>query len=159
MLMEYYLLRNKGVFPVPAFKATNWDNTFEKDPGDCQEAKVLTFSKNAKSIFSKDKSTLCSFLRRILIIVLKRDVSALSLNEPGFGIVSMKHLPAKPSEPWLDQDCVTVMKALRGLKDFGPSPSSRIVKTPKPYPTAKEGSSQSGWLQKQPKGRAEMLRS
>ncbi|KAJ1389787.1 hypothetical protein SESBI_37984 [Sesbania bispinosa] len=49
MLMEDYLLRNKGVFHhVHAFKAISWDNTFEKDPGDCPRAEVLTFQKNAK---------------------------------------------------------------------------------------------------------------
>ncbi|KAJ1433977.1 hypothetical protein SESBI_05825 [Sesbania bispinosa] len=36
--MEDYLLRNKGVFPVTAFKATSWDITFGKDPGDCPGA-------------------------------------------------------------------------------------------------------------------------
>ncbi|KAJ1384320.1 hypothetical protein SESBI_42667 [Sesbania bispinosa] len=36
--MEDYLLRNKGVFPVPVFEATSWDNTFEKDPGDFPKA-------------------------------------------------------------------------------------------------------------------------
>ncbi|KAJ1425753.1 hypothetical protein SESBI_10831 [Sesbania bispinosa] len=116
VLIEDYLLRNKGVFLVPVFKATSWDNTYEKDPRDCPEAKVLTFQKNKKSIFSKDNSTLCSFLRRILRIFLKRDVSASSLNEPGFGIVSMKPIPVKPSEPWPDQDHVKVKKALRGIK-------------------------------------------
>ncbi|KAJ1406132.1 hypothetical protein SESBI_25301 [Sesbania bispinosa] len=96
VLMEDYLLRNKGEFLVPVFKAAIWDNTFEKDPGDCPEAS--------------------------------------SLNEPGFGIVSIKPLPTKPSEPWPDQDRVKVKKALR------------------------ESSSQSRVLQKQPEGRAEILR-
>ncbi|KAJ1393442.1 hypothetical protein SESBI_34976 [Sesbania bispinosa] len=96
--MEDYLLRNKGVFSVPMFEAAIWDNTFEKDPGDCPEAKVLTFEKNTKLIFSRDNSTLCAFLRKILRIFLKRDVAS-SLNEAEFVIVSMKPLPAKPSEP------------------------------------------------------------
>ncbi|KAJ1393441.1 hypothetical protein SESBI_34975 [Sesbania bispinosa] len=96
--MEDYLLRNKGVFSVPMFEAAIWDNTFEKDPGDCTEAKVLTFEKNIKLIFSKDNSMLCAFLRKILRIFLNRDVT-ISLNEPEFVIVSMKSLPEKPSEP------------------------------------------------------------
>ncbi|KAJ1403273.1 hypothetical protein SESBI_27421 [Sesbania bispinosa] len=91
--MEDYLLRKKGLFHVPMFKATSRDNTFEKDPEDCPKVEVLTFQKNAKSIFSRDNFTLCSILRRILRIFLKRDVSASSLNEPGFGIVSTKPLP------------------------------------------------------------------
>ncbi|KAJ1411367.1 acetoacetyl-CoA synthetase-like [Sesbania bispinosa] len=52
--------------------------------------------------------------RTLEIAQEQKDVSASSLNEPGFGIVSMKPLPVKPSEPWPDQDRVKVMKALTG---------------------------------------------
>ncbi|KAJ1436562.1 hypothetical protein SESBI_04175 [Sesbania bispinosa] len=47
----------------------------------------------------------------------RRDVSASFLYEPGFGIVSKKPLPVKPSKPWPDQDHVNIKKALRGLGD------------------------------------------
>ncbi|KAJ1389280.1 argonaute 5 [Sesbania bispinosa] len=140
--MEDYLLRNIGVFPVPVFEATRWDNTFEKDPGDFLGNEVLTFQNNAKSIFSRENSTLCSFLRRILRIFLKRDVSASFLYEPSFGIVSTKPLPIKPSKPWPDQDRVKVKKALRGecsvigLWTLLVSPSSRMSKA---YLTSKGG--------------------
>ncbi|KAJ1423123.1 hypothetical protein SESBI_12563 [Sesbania bispinosa] len=129
VLMEDYLLRNKGVFPVPVFEAASWDNTLEKDLVDCPDSEVLMFQKNTKSIFSRDNSTFCSFLRRILRIFLKRDVSTSFLYELGFGIVSMKPLPVKPSKPWPDQDRVKVKKALRGLWTLPVSPSSRRSKT------------------------------
>ncbi|KAJ1440946.1 hypothetical protein SESBI_01621 [Sesbania bispinosa] len=116
--MEDYLLKNKDVFPVFVFEAASWDNTFKKDPGDFPEAGVLTLKKNAKSIFSKDNSTLCSSLRRTLIIFLNRDISTSLLYEPGFGIVSMKPLPINPSKPWPDQDRVKVKKALRYKGDI-----------------------------------------
>ncbi|KAJ1413421.1 hypothetical protein SESBI_19686 [Sesbania bispinosa] len=127
VFMEDYLLKNKGVFLVAAFKATSWDNTFEKDHGDCPGAEVLMFPKNAKLIFSKDKSTLCYFLRRILRIVLKRDGSTHSLNEPGFGIISMEPLQEKSPESSPDQYHVEVKKALRGLCK-APSPSRLLRK-------------------------------
>ncbi|KAJ1428300.1 hypothetical protein SESBI_09031 [Sesbania bispinosa] len=133
--MEDYLLRNKDVFPIHVFETANWDNTFEKDLGDCPEAGVLTFQKNTKSIFGKDNSTLCCSLRRILRIFLNRDVLASFLYEPSFGIVSMKPLPVKPSKPWLDQDHVKVKKAFReacsviGLWTLPVYPSSRKSKT------------------------------
>ncbi|KAJ1406758.1 hypothetical protein SESBI_24871 [Sesbania bispinosa] len=57
--MEDYLIRNKGVFPVPVFEDISWDNTFKKDPRDFPEAGFLKFQKNAKSIFNRDNSTLC----------------------------------------------------------------------------------------------------
>ncbi|KAJ1400099.1 T9SS C-terminal target domain-containing protein [Sesbania bispinosa] len=60
--MEDYLLRNQELFPVPMFKSVRWNITWVKDPGGYPEAEVLTFQKNAKSIFSKDNSTLCSSL-------------------------------------------------------------------------------------------------
>ncbi|KAJ1389281.1 protein argonaute 5 isoform X3 [Sesbania bispinosa] len=114
--MEDYLLRNKGVFHVPVFKAASWDHTFKKDPGDCPEAGFFMFQMNVKSIFSWDNSTLCSSLRWILRVSLNRDVSASFLYEPGFGIVSTKPVPIKPSKAWLDQDHVKVKKAFRGIK-------------------------------------------
>ncbi|KAJ1409040.1 hypothetical protein SESBI_23062 [Sesbania bispinosa] len=92
VLMEDYLLRNNGVFLVPMSEAATWNNTLEKDAGDFPDVEVLTFEKNAKSIFSKDNSTSCAFLRRMLRVFLKRDVSASFLYQPGFGIVSMKPL-------------------------------------------------------------------
>ncbi|KAJ1402472.1 hypothetical protein SESBI_28008 [Sesbania bispinosa] len=104
---------NKSVFPVPVFKAVSWDNTFEKDPGDFPEAGVLTFQKNAKSIFNKGSSTLCSSLRSILRSFLNRDVSTSFLYEPRFGIVSIKLLLVNISKPWPNQDRVKVKKALR----------------------------------------------
>ncbi|KAJ1386810.1 hypothetical protein SESBI_40501 [Sesbania bispinosa] len=128
--MEDYLLGNKGVFPVPVFETARWDNTFEKDPGDFPEARVLTFQKNAKSISSKDNSTLCSSLRSFL----NRDVSTSFLYKPGFGIVSTKPLPVNLSKPWLDQDRVKVKKALTeacsviGLWTLPVSPSFRKFK-------------------------------
>ncbi|KAJ1380172.1 hypothetical protein SESBI_46248 [Sesbania bispinosa] len=36
-----------------------------------------------------------------------------SLNEPGFGIVSIKPLPEKSLETWPDQDRVKIKKSLR----------------------------------------------
>ncbi|KAJ1392289.1 hypothetical protein SESBI_35933 [Sesbania bispinosa] len=101
VLMEDYLLRNKGLFHVPMSKAARWDNTLEKDLGDCPDAE-----------------------------------------EPGFGIVSTKPLPVKPSKPWPDQDRVKVKKDLReacsaiGLWTLSISPSFRMSKA---YLTA-EGS-------------------
>ncbi|KAJ1433883.1 hypothetical protein SESBI_05723 [Sesbania bispinosa] len=136
--MKDYLLRNQGVSPVLVFKAASWDNTFEKDPGDCPDTEVLTFQKNAKSIFSRDNSTLCSFLRRILRIFLERDVSASFLYEPGFGIVSMKPLPVKPLKPWPNQDHVKVKKALRVIKDFGLFLFLLALGDPKPICLLKE---------------------
>ncbi|KAJ1433715.1 hypothetical protein SESBI_05857 [Sesbania bispinosa] len=114
--MENYLLKNEEVFPEPVFEATIWDNTFEKDLGGFPEAELLMFSKNAKSIISIGNSTLCAFLIRILRIFLKKDVLACLSNVPGSSIISMKLLPAQPSEPWPDHDRVKVKKALRGIK-------------------------------------------
>ncbi|KAJ1388665.1 hypothetical protein SESBI_38932 [Sesbania bispinosa] len=127
--MEDYLLRNKGVFYVSVFEAASWDNTFEKDPGDFLEARVLTYQKNTKSIFSRDNSTWCYSLRRILRVFLNRDVSTSFLYEPSFGIVSTNPLPVNPSKPWPNQDRVKVKKALRGLWTLLVSPSSRKSKT------------------------------
>ncbi|KAJ1433213.1 hypothetical protein SESBI_06153 [Sesbania bispinosa] len=69
----------------------------------------------------------------------------------------MKPFPGKPSKPWPDQDRIKVKKTLRGIKDFGPSPNSRIVQNPSRL--AEEGSSQSGGLQIQPERAAYVLRS
>ncbi|KAJ1391396.1 hypothetical protein SESBI_36637 [Sesbania bispinosa] len=82
--MEDYLLKNKGVFPVSVFEAASWDNTFKKDPGDCQQAEVLTFQKIAKNNLQQGQLYLVFFLKKDI----NRDVSASCLYGPGFGIVS-----------------------------------------------------------------------
>ncbi|KAJ1376188.1 putative serine/threonine-protein kinase [Sesbania bispinosa] len=120
MLMEDYLLRNKGVFLVPVFKVASWENTFEKDIGDFPEAEVLTFKKNAKSIFNRDNSTLCPFMRRILRMFLKRDVTKSSLNKPGLWTLAISpssrmskaYLAAEESHvrPEIGRDCRSNLK-------------------------------------------------
>ncbi|KAJ1438417.1 TIGR01777 family protein [Sesbania bispinosa] len=73
-------------------QVASWDNIFEKDYRVWPEARGLTFWKNAKSIFSKDNTTLCSSLRRILRLPLNIDVSVSIMYILGSGIVPTKHL-------------------------------------------------------------------
>ncbi|KAJ1393276.1 DUF11 domain-containing protein [Sesbania bispinosa] len=73
--MEDYLCRNDEISPAPGFKYVHWDITLVKDPGGYLEAEVLTFQKDAKSIFSKDNATLSMFDNRTLDLLLAQGLS------------------------------------------------------------------------------------
>ncbi|KAJ1390262.1 hypothetical protein SESBI_37624 [Sesbania bispinosa] len=66
-----------------------------KDPGagGYPEAEILTFQKDAKSIFSKDKATMCSSLGGVLGRSLNIEIPATAVYVLSSGIVSMKPFP------------------------------------------------------------------
>ncbi|KAJ1392059.1 hypothetical protein SESBI_36130 [Sesbania bispinosa] len=72
--MEDYLCRNDEISLAPVFKSVHWDITLVKDHGGYPESEVLTFQKDAKSIFNKDNATLCSSLGGVLGLSLNIEI-------------------------------------------------------------------------------------
>ncbi|KAJ1409545.1 lipase [Sesbania bispinosa] len=79
-------------------QVTSWDNIFRKEFNVCLKAKVLTFQKDAKSIFSKNNSKLYSSSRRILRLCLNIDVSTITVYVPSLVYAAMKRLLAYVSK-------------------------------------------------------------
>ncbi|KAJ1401882.1 hypothetical protein SESBI_28406, partial [Sesbania bispinosa] len=67
-----------------------------KNPGRYPEAGVLTFQKNAKSIFSKDNATLCSSLEGVLGLSLKIEIPRTDNERTKFWFRLHKTSPCVP---------------------------------------------------------------
>ncbi|KAJ1404391.1 riboflavin biosynthesis protein RibF [Sesbania bispinosa] len=82
-------------------QVASWDNIFRKEFRVCLKAEVLTFKKDAKSIFNMDNSIWYSSLRRILRLCLNIDVTTIIEYVPSLVYAPMQHFLAYLSKTYL----------------------------------------------------------